>query len=208
MPIKRIRFCCLYSFLIDCGSIVPITWLMLKIIGYPGAWIAKVVSMAVVSFAAFIYIWKCGEGSAFSDKMLLLPESFGIPTEDELSATYSSTEEIEDVSKIAVAFALEHGADQDRSLRYGLMVEELAEVLSEHGLSDGKEHHVNVRLVAKDEDLLIRMRDDCKAFNISEYYQHLQENKEKDMSLDILMNMAKEVKYAFTFGANSIIVRL
>ncbi len=37
MAVKKIRFCCLYSFLIECGSLVAITFPMHHLIGYNGA---------------------------------------------------------------------------------------------------------------------------------------------------------------------------
>ena len=77
MAVKKLRFCSLYSFLIECGSLVPITFLLLQIIGYYGAWIAKVVSMLALSLFAALYIF-LQEGDTFRDKMLLLPESFGM----------------------------------------------------------------------------------------------------------------------------------
>lgn len=105
---------------------------------------------------------------------------------------------------------MEHGADKKRAMTFGLITEELSVNLTEHGFDDGKPHNINARLVAKDEDLIIRIRDDCKPFNLTEYYRHIQENTEsdKELSLSIIMKMAKDVKYTATFGANNLIVRI
>ena len=130
--------------------------------------------MAAVSLLAVIYICRVGKGRSFSDKMLLLPERFGALPEDEISVEYSAAEEIQELSKVAVAFALEHKAERNRALQFDLVVEELAQILSDYGLTDGKEHHIYIRLVSKDEDLIVRLRDDCKLFNVAEYQQLLQ----------------------------------
>ena len=58
MAVKRLRFCNFYSFLIECGNIVPITFLMLQLINYPGAWVSKVVNMLLLSAIAWFYISK------------------------------------------------------------------------------------------------------------------------------------------------------
>lgn len=60
------------------GIIVPITFFALRIIGYQGAWISRVVSMLGLSVLAVIYIYLNKQGKSFRDKMLLLPDSFGI----------------------------------------------------------------------------------------------------------------------------------
>ena len=59
----------------------------------------------------------------------------------------------------------------------------MAVVMREHGFNDGKKHNINARLVSKDDDLIIRMRDDCKPFNMTDYYQLIQE--ENDVEKEI-----------------------
>ena len=209
MAVKRIRFCNLYSFLIECGAPVPITFLSLRILDYHGAWIAKVLTMSTLCLIAAIYIYMNKEGDTFSDKMLLLPRSFGILPEDEIAVTATSTEEIMDMSMVAIAFAMEHGADRSRARKFGLIVEELSCFMTEHGFDDGKSHNINMRLVSKDEDLIIRMRDDCKPFNLEEYFELIRADRktEEDISLVIIFKMAKDVKYISTFGANNLILK-
>ena len=209
MSAKRLRFCCLYSFLLECGALVPVTFLLLRIFGYQGAWIARIVNLALLSLIAIIYV-SCQKGDKFTDKMLLLGEDFGISKEDEIAMIAASTKDVEDLSRIAVAFALEHGADKKRAYTYGLITEELSVMLREHGFSDGKPHSINARLVAKNEDLIVRIRDDCKPFNVTEYYELVKDDpdKEKELSLAIIMKMAKDVKYTAAFGVNNLIVRI
>ncbi|HBE14764.1 MAG TPA: hypothetical protein DCY72_00740, partial [Ruminococcaceae bacterium] len=145
------------------------------------------------------------------DKMLLMPEGFGTTPENEHTVITTSIKKIKVLSKIAVAFAMEHGADKKRALTYGLIAEELAIFLAEHGFKDGEKHNINARLVAKDDDLIIRMRDDCKPLNLKDYYQTLLETPEiedDEISLSIVFKMAKDVKYTATFGANNLIVRV
>ena len=209
MPVKKLRFCSLYSFLIECGVPMPAVFLFLRIFGFHGAWIAKVVSMLALSVIAALYISR-HEGSTFHDRMLLLPESFGISPEDEIAVTAASVEEILDFSRIAIAFALEHGAEKKKALSFGLITEELSGLFAEHGFSDGRPHHISMRLVAKGRDLIIRIRDDCKPFHVTEYYRIVSglQDREKEIGLTIIMKMAEEVKNTATFGANNLIVRI
>ena len=209
MSVKRLRFCCIYSFLIECGSLVPITFLLLRIVGYNGAWLAKIVSMLVLSLIAVLYIF-LNEGITFSDKMLLLPENYGISKENEISFIVTSAEEMLDCSRIVIAFAMEHGTEKKKAMTLGLITEELSGVFSEHGLSDGKPHNISMRLAVKNEDLIIRICDDCTPFNVTEYYQIITgiQDKEKEIGLTIIMKIAEEVKYSATFGANHLIIKV
>ena len=210
IAVRRLAFSNLYGFLTECGALVPITFLSLKLMGYHGAWVAKIINMVVLCLIAVLYTSFNKTGSTFREKLLFLPEGFGPAPGDEIAETANSIDDIEKLSKVAVAFALEHGADKTRALRYGLITEELAGILADHGFSDGKEHIINVRLVAKNEDMIIRLRDDCKPFNMTEYYNLIMESQdpEKDSGLAIVMRLSKDVKYSFTFGCNNILVRL
>lgn len=208
MAVKRLRFCNIYSFMIECGSIVPIMFFMTRIIGYQGAWISKVVNMMILTIIAAFYVYRNGEGKTYRDKMLLLPDSFGIPPEDEISIAASSTDDIIDLSRLAVAFALEHGADRKRAITYGLVTEELAGVLAEHGFSDGKPRNINARLVAKGEELIIRMRDDREPFNFTEYYKIVCDDIEKGAGMSIIIKQSKDIQYTNALGTNNIIVKL
>ena len=209
MAAKKLHFCSIYSFLVECGTVVPITFLLLRIIGYQGAWISKLASMLVLTLIAVVYI-SLHKGRTFTDKMLLMPENFGISVENEIAVVAESAKDVEELSRIAVAFAMEHGAGQKRALTYGLITEELSAMLAEHGFSDGKPHNINTRLIAKDEDLIVRLRDDCKPFNVTEYYERVKNDldKEKEISMRIIMKMAKDVRYTTAFGANNMIVRI
>ncbi|MCR5330653.1 MAG: hypothetical protein K6E62_05645 [Lachnospiraceae bacterium] len=55
---------------------------------------------------------------------------------------------------------------------------EMSGLYANRGFADEKEHRVNVRLVAKDEDLMIRMRDDFESVNITDIYKKDMEEKE------------------------------
>ena len=95
-----------------------------------------------------------------------------------------------------------------RARNYGLVTEELAIFLAEHGFNDGRTHNINARLVAKGDELIIRMRDDCKPFNMTEYYHALTESREREAGLSIIMNMSRDVQYTNTLGTNTLIIRM
>ena len=207
---KRQRFDCYYSFLIELGHLVPITFLLTQVTDYRGAWISRIISMVVTSLVAVLYIHIQKVGSTFREKMLLMPEGFGIPKENEIVYLTDSTDDILDLSRLAIAFALEHGCDGKRARKYGLLTEELAGFLMEHGFDDNQKHNIEARLVFKDDDLMIRMRDDCKPLNLVDYYRLVREDHdiEKDLSLSIIMRQAKDVCYKGTFGANNLLIRI
>lgn len=121
--------------------------------------------------------------------MLLLPRNFGTTADNEISIMADSVQDIERLSKIAIAFAMEHDASAKRARNFGLVIEELSIFFAEHGFKDGMPHYINARLVAKDDDLIVRMRDDCQLLSLKEYYQLVKESQDKkddEMNLSII----------------------
>ena len=86
----------------------------------------------------------------------------------------------------------------------------MSELYAGYGFSDGKPHRVNARLVAKDDDFIIRLRDDFASINLPDVYKKEMEEKGtvEDIGLAIVMRMAKDVKYAAAFGANNLIIKI
>ena len=96
----------------------------------------------------------------------------------------------------------------NRAKTFGLVTEELAIVIGKHGFNDGKPHNINARLLAKGDELIIRMRDDCEPFNLTEYYQIVHEDIEQGVGMSIIMKLSKDVQYTNTLGTNNLIVRI
>ena len=111
------------------------------------------------------------------------------------------------MSTVGRLFALEHGFDEKKAGKYRLVIEELSTMLREHGFNDGKTHNINLRLVAKNEELIIRLRDDCTPFNLTEYYEMQEKVRKEDLGLHLIFGKAGRVQYTNTFGANNLIVR-
>ena len=74
----------------------------------------------------------------------------------------------------------------------------------------GRDHGTCMYCGAEDRDLIIRLRDDCRPFPVTDYYRLIRgiQDREKEIGLTIIMKMAEDVKYTATFGANNLIVRI
>ena len=205
----KIRFACIYSFLLECGNLVPITFILLRILDHRGAYIAMIVNGLIITGIAVGYVLRFKGSARFRNKVMLLPDSFGIPPEQKMSVIAKSPREIVLLSRVAIAFALENGADMKKAQTTALIIEELSGLFAEYDSNDTKPHNINISLVYKKGDLIVRMYNDYARFNIQEYYDKI--NKEPapgDLSLKIIMRIAKDVKYATVFGVNSLTVTI
>ncbi|SET85756.1 PEP-CTERM protein-sorting domain-containing protein [[Clostridium] aminophilum] len=96
-----------YGVILDFLIPVPVTLFMLLTVGSHGAWMAKPLINLLVVMAAWVCIRR-QPGKTIREKMLL-PEHFGAAPEQELCFSVDSMEDVNGISRIAIAFALENG---------------------------------------------------------------------------------------------------
>ena len=143
--------------------------------------------------------------------MLLLPEQFGAAPEQELCFSVDSMEDVNGISRIAIAFALENGADKNKANTYSLAVEELAGNIVEHGFNDGHSHHIDIRMLSKDDGLILRLRDDCRHFDPVEEYrtrQQFSRDPENGFAIRMMMKLSRDIRYTGLYGMNNLIIHV
>ena len=210
MGVGRHIFANLYSFLLELAVPAAVTILLFHLIGYRGVWIAKPVAGIICVLIAFVYI-RLQPGSSMKEKMLMLPEGFGFESGEELCFRADSMEDVNGISRVAVAFALENGADAAQAQNYSLAVEELAGNIVQHGFTDGKAHTIDIRMLVKGQELILRLRDDCRRFDPMERYRtetQFDDNPKKDTGIRLMAGVAKSIKYTGLYGMNNLIIRV
>ena len=80
----------------------------------------------------------------------------------------------------------------------------------EHGFtSDDKPHSIDIKVVAKDGDVILRVRDDCELFNVrekGESWRKDPDNPERNLGIRVAMKKAKDLKYVNSLGTNTLLI--
>ena len=207
---KRRSAANIYSFMLELGIPVPLTLLLLNTIGYRGVWIAKPIAGIICVLIAAAYIMR-QKGRTFREKMLMIPDGFGTEAGKEICFSASSMTDVMGMSGIAIAFAVENGIDMKRARLMSLAVEEMAGNIVQHGFTDGRPHKINIRMLIKGDELILRLRDDCRRFDPIEKYRteiQFDEAPENGMAIKMMIKLTKEIKYTGLFGMNNLIIRV
>lgn len=210
MGLGRRSFVNIYSLIIELIMPVLVTILMLLAIGYRAAWIAKPAIGILCMAIAAIYIWR-QPGSNFREKMLMIPENFSAIPGREMTFKVYSAFDVAGVSRIAIAFALENGMEKKDAYTICLAIEELANNIIEHGFRDGKSHVVHIRMLIKNDDFILRLRDNCRRFDpVDKYRKEIRYDVDPEHRIGIrmIMGIVKNVKYTGLFGMNNLIIRI
>ena len=79
-----------------------------------------------------------------------------------------------------------------------------------HGFrKDHRKHQVGVRVILKDTDLILRIKDDCIPFDPKERAEQLTDAApEKNIGIRMVMKLAKDIRYINTFNSNCLFIYL
>lgn len=189
---------------------VSCTFLLGKLFGIRGVYAGFSVAEIVLSITIFGLI--CKENKKIPDNMfefMLLPKKFGISEENILEFSIHNLEEVVTVSKQIGEFCEAHNVDKRRSFYTALCAEEIAANTVKHGFTDGKKHGLTIRVIYKDNDLILRLRDDCHMFDIKKRYNEAdQTDISSNVGIRLVMKLSKEVLYVNTLNTNNLTITL
>ena len=143
------------------------------------------------------------------DELMAIPADFGAPDTERMDLSVRNMGEVITISRRVQDFCREKGIDERRAYLAGLAMEEMAGNIVEHGFEkDKKSHSVDVRVVHKNEDVILRLKDDCEPFDPGER-QRLTEGEDptKNIGLRIVFKTARELEYQNILGMNVLTIR-
>lgn len=145
------------------------------------------------------------------DRLLFLPKGFGVPEEDCISVSLTSLEQVVGLYQKIGAFCHHHGVDRRRSYLAALCLEEMAGNTVEYGFADGKRHSIDVRVILRGEDVLLRLRDDCQRFDLKEKVKSWTldpEHPEENVGIRMVLALSKDVTYTNTMNMNNLLITI
>ncbi len=143
---------------------------------------------------------------------LNLPEGFRRKPGDLIDLDVRSLEDISLISEQIFLFCKGHRIDSKTGFRAALCFEELASNIILHGFPKCKKSPgIDLRLVYDEKELILRMQDNCAAFNIERQIamaiREDNQSPEEKLGLKILGGMAGDIKYVHTLETNNVILR-
>lgn len=130
---------------------------------------------------------------------------------DEISADIDTQKEVMEFSEKAWQFCVDKGESNRIAYLTSLAVEEMAKNVIDHGFTkDKKDHMLSARIVHKEDELIIRMRDNCVSFDPRKKYEQIYANgnNSSNMGIRMIMAEASEVTYTSMFNLNNLLIRI
>ncbi len=193
------------------GMLVILALLALNVFGFRGLCVSFLAGKSAVTAVALICIFafRRPDRSTLMENLLLLPENFDVPDEDKFLAALLCPEDAVNISEKIIDYCAGRGIDPRRCRHVGLAVEEMAVIIIEQGFGDGREHSIDIKLFVKNDQITLRIRDDCRAFDVNQRIAIMKpENSYSHIGIRILRSIAHDVEYYSTLDMNCLTMRI
>ena len=191
--------------------VVAFAAVFIRLIGMNSAYLASFFNGIVTTLFIIGYAWrKKKRFPRRMDELMVVPDDFGVPESERMDLSVRSTEEVVRVAEQIQTFCLERGIDARRAFLAGLSMEEMAGNIVDHGFTkDRKKHSIDVRVVHKDDDVILRIKDDCIPFDPSERRQLTEgEDITRNIGIRMAFQIARDVQYQNILGLNVLTIRV
>ncbi|MCR5267872.1 MAG: ATP-binding protein [Lachnospiraceae bacterium] len=192
-------------------GVVSLSLFMIPMWKMNGLYIANVLN-GVICFSLILgYAWYSGKRFPKNmESFLVLPDDFGAPGNQRIDIEIRSSEEVTKISERVLAFCKENQIDGQRAFRAALAMEEMAGNVIAHGFTkDSGSHSLDIRVIKKDDDLILRLRDDCKAFDPMQRADLFDpDDLTKNVGIRLMNGITKDAKYQNLLGMNVLTMRL
>jgi len=192
-------------------GVVLFSLILIPRIGMNGLYISNVLNgflcAAVILVGAWITLKRFPR--TLEDQMAI-PKDFGAEEDERIDITVRNIDEVMHISTQVIAFCEKRGIDKRRSYLAGLCMEEMAGNIITHGFTkDRKKHSVDIRVIHSADQVILRIRDNCKAFNPSERARIMEPgDMGKNVGIRLVYNMARDVSYQNLLGLNVLTMRI
>ena len=187
------------------------TALLIRSIGMNSAYIANILNGVVTDLTVLVYsIFMNRRFPKTMDELMVIPEDFGAPAEDRLDLSVREMHEVVTISRQVQDFCLGKGIDERRSYLSGLVLEEMAGNIVDHGYTkDKKSHTIDVRVVYKNDDIILRIKDDCVPFDPGTQ-KELRDPSDpaKNIGIRMIYQIARDIQYQNMMGINVLQMRI
>ena len=182
------------------------------IFGVNGVWCYYILGELITLIYIAVFVWRKSKKKFCShNSFVCLPENFGAAPGEALEMEIRSVDDIQEAAIEATEFCESKGESRRRAMYTALCIEEMANNILQHGFEEGRDNQIDIRLVHKHDELIIRIRDNCRGFdpvNYFEMHKTTMDDPTKHIGIRMVFKMTKDVKYVNSLGLNSLTMKI
>lgn len=207
---KKKVFTNIICFMDGFGMLILFTLVLTGIIGFSGLWYSFFLGKTAVLILSVV--WICIRQKSFRltvDNLLMLPKDFDVPEEDRFLISIDSMKGAAGTSEKIIGFCENRGIDHRRSSFVGLALEEMSQIIIDEGFGDGKSHSIDIKLFIQNDQITIRLRDDCQMFDTVKRAAILSpEDPASHPAIRVLNHISGETDYYSALNVNYLLMHI
>ena len=187
------------------------TAILIRPIGMNSVYIANVLNGVVTTIVVVMYsMIKIKRFPHRMDELMVIPDNFGFSEDERLDISVRKEDEVVKVSRAVNDFCIKRGIDNRRAYMASLFLEEMAGNIVEHGFTkDGKNHSIDIRVVHKDDNVILRIKDDCVPFDPATRKDIIDPaDPARNIGIRMIYKLNHNIEYKNMLGLNVLMVRL
>lgn len=208
--LRRMGLSNVFCFLQNFVFVVIPALALVGILDTDAVWLSFIIAEMLTLLAIIVLAGMFKKGIPYRLKdYLFLKEPFGADSDDLYEVSITDIDQVNAASQAVARFCESKNADKKQCCLLSLFVEELGNNTAEYGFSQGKNHSLDIRVVYMEDGLILRMRDNCKAFDPTEWIKlHESSDPAANIGIRMVCGMAKSVNYLSTMNLNILTVRI
>ena len=186
-------------------GVAAFTAILIPFIGMNSVYIANILNGVVTTIVIVGYsVMKKKHFPKNMEELMVIPDDFGVSEDERIDVSVVREGEVVKVSKQVQDFCLKRGIDTRRAYYAALFLEEMAGNIVTHGFSkDKKNHSVDIRVVHKDDKVILRIKDDCRPFDPATRKEITDpEDITKNIGIRMIYKLAEDIEYKNMLGLN------
>ena len=204
----KFRFATVTTILNNIATL-PFALILTSYLAMTGLWVSfplRYVALVLVVVAVTCYY--CKRITFRLEDYLLLPEDFDVLEDKRINMTVTPKAEVLGLSERTQTFCEACGIDKRRSMFAGICIEEMAGNIVNYGFGDGKKHFVDVRIIVNGEQIIIRLRDDCRPFDPKKWAEiQNPDDPTAHIGIRLVRKIATEFDYVNALKLNNLIIK-
>ena len=185
--------------------------ILAPIMGALGVWIANPIGIILTILLVPLYniIYWRRKPKTIDEAMFIKPD-FGIDPGRSLSIFVHNMDEVSQTSEKGQEFCLENNIDEKSAYYTALCLEEIASNVVKHGFGhDNKKHSLNIRVISREDDIMLRIKDDCVPFDPKTIADMVSEERSFDnIGIRMVYKIADDVYYQNLLGLNALTITI
>ena len=199
---QRMKIVNIFSVLDGMVGVILFAMLLSPPFGAIGTFVSMILSGIFVLLSIFVYTVIKNKGIPRNmEELLTMPEDFGVGKENRLDITIEKEADIDKYTGYIPFFCEKRGISAERAKAAETAVKGYSKKIVQYGFNDTKIHSVDVRIIYKNDDLTIRIKNDCEPLDPVEKKKIFGEQSVEN-ELVILRKYLKSVQSNNVLGLN------